>query len=79
LENERRGEGRAWREKGERISEDETDERQETRDKRRVMQTGEGGKRKKVDKNTGEAEWRRREKGGMRQEKADADWRKREK
>jgi hypothetical protein len=27
------------------------------------MQTGEGGRRKKVDKNTGEAEWRRREKG----------------
>jgi hypothetical protein len=58
-------------------------------DKRRVMQTvkgllkgmptGEGGKRKKVDKNTGKAEWRRREKGGVRQEKADADWRKREK
>jgi hypothetical protein len=43
------------------------------------MQTGEGGKRKKVDKNSGKAEWRRREKGGMRQEKADADWRKREK
>jgi hypothetical protein len=43
------------------------------------MQTGEGGRREKVDKNTGEPEWRRREKGGVRQEKGDADRRKREK
>jgi hypothetical protein len=37
------------------------------------MQTGEGGRREKVDKNIGEAEWRRRETGGVRQEKGDAD------
>ena len=70
-------------EKGKGISKKEIKERQETRGKIRVMQTvkgllkgmqtGEGGKREKVDKNTGEAEWRRREKGGVRQEKGDAD------
>ncbi len=43
--------------------------RREKGDKRREMQTGEGGRREN------EGEERRTEKGNMRQEKGDGDWR----